>query len=102
MTSLSRNVRLDNDLLRFVCLRHWLRVCRLFNRKPQCLGLASHPRVTIVVFAEIVARRADASDALFQETLSRVELWPKALSIAPGTADRLWYPGRATKTRAFC
>src|SRR5262245_48789526 len=42
MTSLSRNVRLDNDLVRFECLRHWLGVDRLFNHKPQSLGLAPH------------------------------------------------------------
>src|SRR5215475_12730281 len=40
VTLLSSNVRLDNDHLRFVCLRHWFRVSRLFNRKPQSLGLA--------------------------------------------------------------
>src|SRR5215469_2746062 len=40
VTLLSSKVCLDNDLLRFVCLRHWFRVNRLFNRKPQSLGLA--------------------------------------------------------------
>src|SRR5215813_8236276 len=42
-TLLSRKVRLDNDLLRFVCLRHRFCVSRLFNRKPQSLrtGVAS-------------------------------------------------------------
>jgi hypothetical protein len=29
----------------------------LFNHKPQSLGLAPHPKVTIVVFAKIVAHR---------------------------------------------
>ena len=57
LTSLSGNVRLDNDHLRFICLRHWLRVSRLFNRRPQSRGLASHPWVTIVIFARIVAHR---------------------------------------------
>jgi hypothetical protein len=32
--------------------------CHLFNHKPQSLGLASHPKPPIVVFAKIVARRS--------------------------------------------
>src|SRR5215471_21205166 len=53
--------------------------------------LASHPRVTIVVFAKIVARRFDARDALLQEALSRVESCRKHCK---GTrlADRLRRP----------
>jgi len=39
----------------------------------------------------------DAHDALFQETLSRVELGPKALLITRGIADRLRRPGRAAE-----
>ena len=85
---------LDNDLLRFVCLRHWLRVSRLFNRKTQSLGLAWHPRVTIVVFAKIVARRFDAHDALLQETPEEGEFCRKHCR-ARGIADRLRRPERA-------
>src|SRR5215831_18647562 len=50
--------------------------------------LAWHPRVTIVIFAKIVARRFDAHDALLQETLSRVEFCRKHCR-ACGIADRL-------------
>ena len=39
----------------------------------------------------------DAHDALFRETLSRVELGPKALLITRGIADRLRRPGRAAE-----
>ena len=54
-------------------------------------GLARHPRVTMVIFAKIVARRFDARDALLQETLSRVEFCRKHCR-ARGIADRLRRP----------
>ena len=34
---------------------------RLFKREPQSLGLASHPKVTIVVFARIVVHDSGES-----------------------------------------
>jgi hypothetical protein len=66
VTSLSCDVRLDNDLLRFICLRHWLRVRRLFNRKPP------QPRTGV----DVVADYPEFASWLVRQEINSISLNP--------------------------
>jgi|SRR5215468_9860229 hypothetical protein len=98
--SIPCHVRLDNDLCGlFACNTSFALVTCLITSL-RAWDWRAHPRVTIVIFAKIVARRFDARDALLLETLSRVESYRNHIfDMARGIADRPRRP-RGARSRA--